>query len=153
MHKVYLGIGSNLGDRRLNIDKAISKLSASKDIKVKKVSSIYETEPVGGPVGQGKYLNGAVEIETTLKPIDLLKVCKDIEAKLGRVNLVKDAPRPIDLDILFYDDLIFESAELKIPHPRMNERLFVLNGLMELAPDKIHPLLKKKISDLYKDLV
>ena len=132
----YIGIGSNLGDRQGYIDKAIAALKSSKDIKFKKSSSIYETDPVSGPpVGgspQGKFLNGVLEIETSLNPRGLLKALNDIEAKLGRIRTIKNAPRQIDLDILYYGQEMIREDGLVIPHPRISEREFVLKGLREL---------------------
>jgi len=128
----YIGIGSNLGDRRAYIDKAILKLSAANGIRVKRVSSIYETDPVGG-VKQGKFLNGVLEIETTLSSSELLKELNSIEASLGRVRGLKNDPRVIDLDILLFGQEHIDSADLVVPHPRIKEREFVLKGLRELG--------------------
>jgi 2-amino-4-hydroxy-6-hydroxymethyldihydropteridine diphosphokinase len=127
----YIGIGSNLGDRKTYIEDAIKKLKEIEGIKVKKVSSIYETEPVGGPK-QGQYLNGAIEIETKLEPEELLIKLQEIEKQLGRKRSVKNAPRTIDLDILLYGDKKINEPGLRIPHPRMHEREFVLRPLKEL---------------------
>lgn len=128
----YIGIGSNLGDRRAYIDKAIRKLGAANGVEVKRVSSIYETDPVGG-IAQGKFLNGVIEIETDLGPLGLLKELRGIEAKLGRVRGVKNGPRTIDLDILYFGGDRIDSADLVVPHPGINEREFVLKGLRELG--------------------
>ncbi len=127
----YIGVGSNLGDRRNYIENAIQKLKESKGIEVKRISGIYETEPEGGPK-QGKYLNGAIEIETTLEPRQLLERLQAIEKELGRVRTVKNGPRTIDLDILLYGDKKIDEVDLKIPHPRMLEREFVLKPLKEI---------------------
>ncbi|MCK4463519.1 MAG: 2-amino-4-hydroxy-6-hydroxymethyldihydropteridine diphosphokinase [Candidatus Omnitrophica bacterium] len=128
----YIGIGSNLGDRQGNINKAISYLKDSDKIEVKKVSSIYETEPIGGPP-QGKFLNGVIEIDTDLSPLDLLDRLDEIEMKLGRVHSEKNGPRTIDLDILLYSDTQINNERLTIPHPHMQEREFVLRGLREIT--------------------
>ena len=128
----YIGIGSNLGDRRAYIDKTIETLGAVKGVKIRRVSSIYETDPVGG-IRQGKFLNGVMEIETTLNPSGLLKELNSIEAALGRVRGPKNAPRVIDLDILYFGRENIDSADLVVPHPRINEREFVLKGLRELG--------------------
>ena len=128
----YIGIGSNLGDRQGNIDKAMSYLKDSDDIKVVKVSSIYESEPIGGPP-QEKFLNGVIEIETLLSPLDLLDQLLKIEMKLGRVRSLKNGPRTIDLDILLYSDTQINNERLVIPHPHMQEREFVLRGLKEIT--------------------
>ena len=131
----YLGLGTNLGDRQANIDKALSCLEEA-GIEVKKISSIYETEPVGGPP-QGMFLNAVAEVSTTLGPKELLGVLKDIERKLGRRPGPRNFPRVMDLDILFYANEVLNEAELVIPHPRMHEREFVLKGLAEIAPEKV----------------
>ena len=132
----YIGIGSNLGDRQGYIDKAIDALKDSKDIRFKRSSSIYETEPVSAPPvcgsPQGKFLNGVLEIETVLSPRELLKELNRIESMLGRIRTVKNAPREIDLDILYYGRAKVEEKDLIIPHPKINEREFVLKGLREL---------------------
>jgi len=130
MSTVYIGIGSNLGDRLKNINRAVDCLKADKDITVEKISSIIETEPVGS-VGP-RYLNAAVKITTELAPGKLLAVLQDIEKKLGRRRPFKNAPRTIDLDILLYDDKLVDEPDLKIPHPRMLEREFVMKPLSEI---------------------
>ena len=128
----YIGIGSNLGDRQGYIDKAINSLKSNKDIKFKRSSSIYETDPVSD-IPQGKFLNGVIEIETKLTPMALLKELNRIEESLGRKRTVRNGPRTIDLDILYYGDDTIKEKGLTIPHPRMNEREFVLKGLRELG--------------------
>ena len=129
---VYIGVGSNMGDRNANIRRAIDLLKSSEGIKVAKVSSIYETEPVGGPP-QGAFLNGVFEIETDLDPFDLLEKLKGIEKELGRERGVKNAPRVIDLDILLFGDEKIDTENLKVPHPGMREREFVQRGLKEIS--------------------
>lgn len=128
----YIGIGSNVGDRQKNIENAIQKLKESHGIEVKRVSRIYETEPIGGPP-QGKYLNGIIELETNLAPAELLAMLQDIEHQLGRTRTVKNGPRTIDLDILLYGDRKIHEPGLEIPHPRMYEREFVMKPLKELT--------------------
>lgn len=128
----YIGIGSNLGDRRHYIDEAIAALDSTEGVKVKRVSSIYETDPVG-PAGQGKFLNGVVEIDTGLDAPGLLREIGRIEAKLGRVRTVKNGPRTIDLDILYFGDEVISEDGLIVPHPKIKEREFVLKGLRELG--------------------
>lgn len=128
----YIGIGSNLGDREGYIDKAILKLGTINGVRVKRTSSIYETEPVAG-IRQGKFLNGVIEIETTLIPSELLKELNSIEASLGRVRGVNNGPRTIDLDILLFGQERIDGADLVVPHPRIKEREFVLKGLRELG--------------------
>lgn len=131
MTEVYISVGSNIGDRKRYIEQAIEMLKRSQDIKVDKVSLLYETEPVGGPP-QGKFLNGVVRIETDFSPRELLNVLKSIEDALGRIRGVKDGPRTIDLDILTFGDVHVEEEDLIIPHPRMNERDFVKHPLNDL---------------------
>lgn len=132
MTTCYIGIGSNLGDRRRNIDMAIDAVRNSPDIRLKRVSSIYETDPVSD-IPQGKFLNGVMEIETALTPEVLLKVLMGIEEALGRRRALKDGPRTIDLDILYYGDESVNERDLIIPHPRIREREFVMKGLRELG--------------------
>jgi 2-amino-4-hydroxy-6-hydroxymethyldihydropteridine diphosphokinase len=128
----YLGIGSNLGNRRKNIKLAIQKISALKDTEVIKSSRMIETEPVGGPVGQGKFLNAALKIRTNFSASALLKKLKSIEKQLARKKTVRNGPRTIDLDILFYGGRIINSKNLTIPHPRVFEREFVIKPLLEI---------------------
>jgi 2-amino-4-hydroxy-6-hydroxymethyldihydropteridine diphosphokinase len=130
----YIGIGSNLGDRREYIDRAIRELEGSDGIRVKRVSSIYETDPVG-MADQGKFLNGVIEINTDLKAPELLKKLRGIESMLGRVRGIKNGPRTIDLDILYFGDENIVSDDLVVPHPRIKERGFVLKGLRELGKE------------------
>ncbi|MDD5495620.1 MAG: 2-amino-4-hydroxy-6-hydroxymethyldihydropteridine diphosphokinase [Candidatus Omnitrophica bacterium] len=127
----YIGIGSNLGDRHKNIGKAIQSLGSTKGIILKRTSSIYETEPMGG-VPQGKFLNGVLEIETDIRPKELLGVLNAIEESLGRKRTVKNGPRTMDLDILYYGDEIIAEDNLVVPHPKIEQREFVLKGLREL---------------------
>ncbi len=132
---VYLGIGSNLGARIHNLEVAMGALcSTRKDMEVLDCSSIIETDPVGGP-SQGLYLNGVLKIETSLSPKKLLKTLKKIEKGMGRTKSIRNAPRIIDLDILFYDDIVVDKKRLIIPHPRILERDFVMIPLKELLPE------------------
>ena len=128
----YIGIGSNLGDRRAYIDKAIEALSGNGYIKVTGISNIYETDPVSD-IPQGKFLNGVIEIEASLDPEKLLNELNTIERRLGRKRTIRNAPRSIDLDILYYGDENINKEDLTIPHPRIQEREFVLKGLRELG--------------------
>ena len=150
MSIVHIGIGSNLGDRKEHCLKAIQLLS-QKGIHVRKRSSMYETEP-WGVKDQPRFINMAIEGETGLTPAKLLAVLKMIEDEAGRVETHRWGPRVIDLDILLYDDLVIDTPELSIPHPLMHRREFVLKPLVEIAPDKIHPVLKKTIQELLSDL-
>ncbi len=142
---VYLGLGSNLGDKEDNIETAIRLLS--QNMVVKSVSSLYRTEPMGFKQ-QPVFINAVVSALTGLDPVALLAVVKQIEVEMGRKPGFKDGPRLIDIDILFYGDLAINSPGLAIPHERLSERAFVLVPLAEIAPDLVHPLSKKKISDL-----
>lgn len=147
MSTVFIGIGSNLGDREKNIANAIDCLKNEPKITIEKISSIIETVPVGGPP-QNKYLNGVIKISTVLSPENLLEVLQNIENKLGRKRSLRFGPRTIDLDILLYDDRIIDNPRLKIPHPRMYEREFVLKPLFEIEPEveKLVNKLKLKAS-------
>ncbi|MCX5686766.1 MAG: 2-amino-4-hydroxy-6-hydroxymethyldihydropteridine diphosphokinase [Candidatus Omnitrophica bacterium] len=128
----YIGIGSNIGDRSKFIENAIGELKRTKEINYKRSSSIYETEPVSD-IPQGKFLNGVLEIETGLAPKALFEALNKIEKKLGRVRNLKNAPRTVDLDILYYGDETINEKELMVPHPKISEREFVLRGLRELG--------------------
>ena len=128
----YIAVGSNLGDRRKNILSAIKKIKALKDTKVLKVSKLIETNPVGGPCLEGKFLNGALKIETKISPRTLLNKFKKIEQELGRTKSAINRSRTIDLDILLYSDKIINTKKLVIPHKRMFEREFVLKPLTEV---------------------
>lgn len=133
MAVAYIGLGSNLGDRGANLDAALALLKEN-GIAILKCSSIQETDPVGGPP-QGNFFNAVVKIETELSPVELLNQCQAIEQELGRVRGAVNGPRTIDLDILLYDRLTVDTPQLKIPHPRMLERDFVMNPLKEIEPD------------------
>lgn len=128
--RAFLGLGSNLGDRRAALLFAIRGLEG-----VTRVSGCYETEPIGGPEGQGPYLNAVVELQTSADPFALLAACKRLEQAAGRVRTGRNGPRTLDIDILSYGDLDMRFPELTIPHPRMFERRFVLAPLAELAPE------------------
>lgn len=160
MANVFLGIGSNLGDRQTNIDRAIAFLKEHEDIRVLAISKIIETEPVGGPP-QDAYLNGAIQIVTDLLPLELLSCLKMIERRLGRpsagrAGIKKEihGPRTMDLDILFYNDVVIvEGKSIQIPHPRLHERTFVLEPLLEIAPNFVHPRFKKSVKELLDELL
>lgn len=134
MTRAFLGLGSNLGDRRHHLRDAIAGLGDS----VVAVSGVYETDPVGGPA-QPKFLNLVVELDTTLTPRELLRVCWRLEAAADRVRQERWGPRTLDVDILWIDDVTVDEPDLTIPHPRMGERRFVLAPLAELAPDLVPP--------------
>lgn len=146
-HKAYIAIGSNLGDKEKNIKEALEIISNSKHTKINKIAKDYNTEPVGY-TDQDEFLNTAIEIKTLLKPKNLMKFLLEVEKSLKRERIIKYGPRTLDLDIIFYDDLISSDEEVIIPHPRMEERLFVLNPLCDIAPYKLHPILNKRIIDI-----
>ena len=149
MATVYLALGSNLGDREINLRTALGRLSAFVQITLR--SSIYETEPVGVRE-QPWFLNMVIGGTTTLSPVDLLRLAKKIENEMGRAEGIRFGPRPIDIDILFYDRLIELSPALTIPHPRLHERAFVLTPLAEIAPNFVHPRLRVRVRDLLASL-
>lgn len=136
--QAYLSMGSNIGDRALMLREAAWNLAAHPDIRILAESSIYETEP-WGLKEQPEYWNQVLEIETNLEPMALLKVCQGIENSLGRERIIRWGPRTIDIDILIYDNMISDTPELILPHPRMEERAFVLIPLREIAPGMILP--------------
>lgn len=152
MQKVYLCLGSNVGDRAANCEEAMTLLQAGGEIVVTARSEFYITAPVGGPP-QDDYLNGVIEVETDVPPERLLEIVRRTEQDMGREpSEERNLPRVIDVDILLYDDVVTESDDLVIPHPRMHERYFVLRGLAEIAPTALHPLLDKTAEELFRDL-
>lgn len=148
---VLLAVGSNLGDRRRNIERALEALSADGGVRVSAVSRLLETDPVGGPP-QGRYLNGVVEIRTRLEPRALLAAIHRVEASLGRVRGVRNAPREVDLDILAWGGLVLAEPDLAIPHPRLLERAFVLEPLAEVAPGGVHPVTGRTFLEHWREL-
>ena len=148
-HTVYIALGTNLGNRKTNLNAAIESLPP--DVNVLAESHIYETPPWGYE-DQPAFLNMVVKAETDLEPEPLLQYLKQLEVELGRESNFRWGPRLIDLDILFYDDQIIDTPPLVIPHPRLHERGFVLVPLMDVAPDIVHPVIEKKISALLAEV-
>jgi 2-amino-4-hydroxy-6-hydroxymethyldihydropteridine diphosphokinase len=150
-HQVYIGIGSNLGSPRKNCEDAINAIKELPEIVLKASSSFYKTEPLGIE-DQNWFINSTILIETSLEPSKLLDCLLAIEEKMGRIRKKKWGPRVIDLDILFYDNLILDRPKLKIPHPELTHRRFVLAPLAEIAKDFIHPQENKSVGILLKEL-
>lgn len=148
MQTAYLSAGSNIGDRKLNLEFALTALAQRNT--VARVSSFFETEPVGY-LNQPWFLNLAIEIRTLLNPWELLSVCQEIEASCGRIRTFPNAPRTLDLDILLFENIVMNEWDLVIPHPRLPERRFVLEPLAQIAPDTEHPMLKKSIRLLLEE--
>ena len=144
---IFLGLGSNIGDRFSNLKKAIDLL----DLNTEVASSIYETDPVEY-LEQPKFLNQVIRVDTALRPLELLSWCHEVEQKLGRTREIIKGPRTIDIDLLFYNDEIINSLDLTVPHPGIPSRKFVLVPMDEIAPDFIHPVLKSSMHELLKKL-
>jgi 2-amino-4-hydroxy-6-hydroxymethyldihydropteridine diphosphokinase len=145
---VYIGLGSNLGDRVANLREAGQRLSAI--VKIENASQLYVAAPMGY-VRDDAFVNAVIRGTTTLKPMELLEMMQAIEAAMGRRSGVQYGPRPIDLDLLFYESMQMETRKLTIPHPRIAERAFVLKPLAEIAPNLMHPVLYYTISQLLQD--
>lgn len=149
MKRVYLSLGSNLGDRKANIARGLEELG-TEGIHVVRVSSLYKTEPVDYRA-QPWFLNCAAEVATTLMPLQLLHRCQSIERRLGRRRSIAKGPRVIDIDILLYENSLVRSAALMIPHPRMAERRFVLVPLREIAPNLRHPVSQRTVVEMIEE--
>jgi 2-amino-4-hydroxy-6-hydroxymethyldihydropteridine diphosphokinase len=134
MTRAFLALGSNLGDRAAELRRAVAAMT---DLAA--TSAVYETDPVGGPDGQGPYLNMVVQLETDSSPRQLLETCRSLEAAAGRVREVHWGPRTLDVDVLWIDGVTVAEDDLQVPHPRLRERPFVLAPLAELAPDIVEP--------------
>jgi len=149
MPTTYLALGTNLGDRMDNLRRAVASLPPI--VRVTALSPAYETPP-WGYADQPAFLNMALAGETDLEPLALIAFLKKLETELGREKTFRNGPRLIDMDILFYDDIVFKQADLVIPHPRLHERAFVLVPLNDIAPDLIHPELGRAVRDMLKDV-
>lgn len=146
---VYIGIGSNIGNRLHCVETAIKKIDAEPGCEVEKISSLYETKPFGN-AGQENFINLVILVKTFFEPVAVFNCLKQIESEMGRRNSTRWGPREIDLDILFYDDLIYNDPHLTIPHKGIAERDFVLVPMCEIAPEFNHPAINKKIYDICK---
>ncbi|MBI3318191.1 MAG: 2-amino-4-hydroxy-6-hydroxymethyldihydropteridine diphosphokinase [Candidatus Omnitrophica bacterium] len=152
MATALIGLGSNLGDRETLLQQALEEIRRVPRTKLLKVSRLVETEPVGGPP-QGKYLNGVAKLSTELPPEELLAALQGIERRLGRpMNRPRWGPRVIDLDLLSYDEAVLQTPSLILPHPKMQERLFVLVPLSEVDPHWKHPVSGKRVEELLREL-
>jgi 2-amino-4-hydroxy-6-hydroxymethyldihydropteridine diphosphokinase len=151
MNTAYLGLGSNLGNRLAFLRGGRDTLLNQADIELIQASGVYETEAIGGPTDNPHFLNTVLQIQTSLEPLQLLEACLQVENEFGRSRPVRWAPRTLDIDILFYDNQVLCEEHLTIPHPRLQERAFVLAPLLEIAPDLKHPLLDQTIVELAAD--
>ena len=151
MHKAFIGIGSNLGDKQKACLQAVEQIGRIPESRLLRCSGWYLTKPVGVE-GQDWYVNGVVSIETALGPLELLRQLQRVEKEMGRIRKVRWETRVIDLDILFFDQAILTEEDLKIPHPRVHERRFTLLPLLELAPDFVHPVLDLSVRELLEQL-
>ncbi len=153
MSVAFLSLGSNKGDRLSVIQQAVNFLSADNSIEIAAASSFYETEP-WGKKNQNWFVNAVIAVRTELSPVELLRVCQDIEARLGRKRELEEhwGERPIDIDILFYDNLIFSNEILTIPHKFVHKRAFALVPMLEIKANYVHPVLNKTISELHEEL-
>lgn len=154
MAKVYIGLGTNLGDKEQNLRTAVHKIE-ERIGKIVSLSAFYATAPWGF-TSDNAFLNAAVCAETSLPPLEILSITQSVEQEMGRTHKSVNGEykdRVIDIDLLLYDDLILDTPTLKLPHPLMQERAFVMEPLAEIAPDVLHPVLKKTMQELYRTLV
>ena len=145
--RAFIGAGANLGEPVRQIKQALDELEKSPGVRLGAVSSLYRTKPVG-PIAQPPFVNAVFSLEYGMSPQDLLALLLSVEEKMGRIRRERWGPRVIDLDLLFFDEAIISEQGLEVPHPRLHERRFVLTPLVEIAPDIIHPILKKSAFDL-----
>lgn len=151
-HTAYISVGSNIGDKLSNCQKGIAELTRSDRSRLMAQSQFYSTEPVDYE-DQDWFVNAAVKIETRLNPFELLKTLKSIEREAGRTaESIRFGPRILDLDLILYDDLVINTAELVVPHPRMHKRRFVLQPICDIDPAIVHPIIKKRLRDLLESL-
>ena len=151
-HIAYIGVGANLGDRAANIRAAIERLDAARDVEVLKVSKLIDNPAAGGPASSPAFLNGAIEVSTSLSARELLDRLLEVEKALGRERRLKWGPRTIDLDLLLFADQIIAELGLTVPHALLHERPFVLEPLAEIAPDVMHPALRRSIGELWREM-
>ncbi|MBZ9608575.1 2-amino-4-hydroxy-6-hydroxymethyldihydropteridine diphosphokinase [Clostridium estertheticum] len=146
-HTAYIGIGGNMGDKEKNVKESLELINNSHHTQITKTSKFYETKPVGY-LEQDDFLNCAIEIKTLLNPLELVRFLLSIEKELKRERVIRWGPRTVDLDVLLYDDIISSLDEIILPHPRMQERMFVLEPLCDIAPYVMHPILNKSIIEI-----
>jgi 2-amino-4-hydroxy-6-hydroxymethyldihydropteridine diphosphokinase len=152
MELCLIAAGANLGDRQANLDAAIAALTSNPQIQIVAVSSFHETKPVGGPEGQGDFLNAAIQLKTSLMPAELLETLLSIETTLGRTRSTHWGPRSIDLDLLLYGTQIIDEENLKVPHPWMHLRRFVLSPAAEIAGEMVHAQRHRTVNQLLAEL-
>jgi dihydroneopterin aldolase/2-amino-4-hydroxy-6-hydroxymethyldihydropteridine diphosphokinase len=150
-HIAYIGVGGNMGDREKNVKASLDIINNSYHTKITKTSKFYETSPVGY-LEQEDFLNCAIEVKTLLNPLELVRFLLSVEKELKRERVIRWGPRTVDLDVLLYDDIISSLEEIILPHPRMVERMFVLEPLCDIAPYVIHPVLNKPIIQIKKEI-
>jgi 2-amino-4-hydroxy-6-hydroxymethyldihydropteridine diphosphokinase len=148
----FVGFGSNVGDRMAHINGAVAAIGRTPGVTVRLVSSLHETEPIGGPPGQGMFLNAVALLETQLEPVELLCVLQQIEVQFGRERTVRCGERTLDLDLLLFDDRVLQTAELCVPHPRMRTRRFVLEPLVEVGPEAVDPETHRPFAEILAEL-
>lgn len=146
--QAFLGLGSNLGNRLAFLRGGRDLLLNYHEIRLVRTSGVYQSDAVGGPPDNPPFFNACLEVSTSLSPRQLLEACRTVEDEFGRTRPELWAPRTLDIDILFYADLVIDEPELQVPHPRLHQRLFVLSPLQEIAPDFICPLRKRTVTEM-----